>query len=123
MKSTDMKRLIRSIDVKLQYAMIALKAIRNPHLGDKVIYDGIECFLIQGVNSPKWDLLPNTKENMDLNHRVRFNGVHEDEFQLQPLWKRFRFSFMHTYTFYMRNWYQIDVNKTGKISFMVRLRD
>ena len=43
--------VVRRIEVRVRYAFKSLKVINNPHLGDKVIYKGIECSLIQGVAS------------------------------------------------------------------------
>jgi hypothetical protein len=95
--------------IKLKYAYRALKAINRPHLGDVVIYKNVPCFLIQGVRAPYWDLLPLSEMDKQ-NSRTRWNGVHEDLFQLEPLHKRFKQSFMFTYDFYMKNWYQIEIN-------------
>lgn len=113
-----MKRLLRSIDVKLQYARVAFDKINMPHIGDLVVHKGIECTLIQGVKKPLWDLLPMTKENLAKETRDTFDGVHENDFKLQPLRKRFKFSFMSTYRFYMQNWYSIDMRQKGGIAFV-----
>ena len=104
---------MKKLRIKLIYVIRALRAINRPHLGDKVIYDGIECILIQGVASPYWDMIPLTKENLSLNRRVRFNRIHEKDFKLEPIWKRFGFSFRHTYRFYMRNWFDIDLRNSA----------
>jgi hypothetical protein len=113
-----MKKFFRSLNVKLQYARVALRKINMPHLGDTVTYKDTECSLIQGVAKPRWDLLPLTKENLDKPKREIWRNVHENEFKMQPFIKRFRFSFMSTYRFYMTNWYSIDMNKRGRISFI-----
>lgn len=97
---------------------MALRSINRPHLGDVVIYDDVECSLIQGVASPYWDMIPMIKENFELDRRVIFKRIHENDFKLQPLWKRFKFSFMFTYNFYMSNWYRIDIDKERGISFV-----
>lgn len=117
-KTNIMKRLFRSINVKLQYVRVALRKINMPHIGDLVMYKGIECTLIQGVAKPRWDLLPMTKENLAKDKRDIFRFIHEDEFEMQPLWKRAKFAFSSTYRFYMQNWYSIDMNQKGRIAFI-----
>lgn len=88
--------------VRLVYAMRALKQIRQPHLGDIVYYQGTRYFLIQGVRAPYWDLF-------DAKYNLRMDSIHYSKFRLQSLWRRFFFSFWFTYRFYMRNWFDIDV--------------
>jgi hypothetical protein len=88
---------------------MALRCIKRPHLGDTVTYFGTYYILLQGCQAPYWDLLDK--------HRNRLNRIHEDNFRLQPLWKRFRFSFMFIYKFYMSNWYSIDIRRTGKLCY------
>lgn len=113
-----MGKLFRSIDVKIQYARIALNKINMPHIGDIVMYNNTECALIQGVRKPYWDLLPLTKENLAKPKREIYYSIHEQDFMMKPLWKRFFFSFKSTYHFYMGCWYSIDMMKTGRISFI-----
>jgi len=113
-----MIKIFRSINVKLQYVRVALYKIRMPHLGDLVMHGEIECSLIQGRAKPYWDLIPMTKENLAKSKRDIIKRVHEDFFELKPLHKRFIFSFLHTYRFYMTSWYSIDMRKRGKISFI-----
>ena len=103
--------------VKTQYVKMALRKINKPKLGDTVYYNGIECSLIQGVANPFWDLLPLTKENLDKPKRDIYKRVHFNDFKMQPLHKRFKFSFLSTYNFLMGNWYSIDIRKTGGISY------
>lgn len=113
-----MKRLFRSIIVKLQYVYIALRNINKPHLGDFVMYKGVECSLIQGVNNPYWDLLPMTDENLKKSKRDIYRHVHKKDFKLEPFWKRFALSFLYTYNFYMVNWYDIDIRNSGRIAYI-----
>ncbi|MFW6225353.1 MAG: hypothetical protein ACOC3V_00175 [bacterium] len=113
-----LKSHMRKIYVKLQYTKIALLKINNPHLGDVVIYNNTKCLLIQGVSKPYWNLLPLTKENLEKSTRETFKHVHENKFKLKPMYKRFISSFNFTYKFYMSYWYDIDINKSGKISYI-----
>lgn len=113
-----MKKFIRSMSVKLQYALVALRKINMPHIGDLVDYNGEQCTLIQGVAKPRWDLLPMDKVNLDRPKRKIYNHVCESQFVMKPLYKRFGFSFMSTYKFYMDYWYSIDMCKSGRISFI-----
>ena len=99
------------------YAKTALMKINEPKLGDTVKYKGLECSLIQGVSNPYWDLLPLAIENLNKSKRDIYRNVHLSEFELQPLRKRFKFSFMSTYGFLMRSWYDIDIRKNGGISY------
>ena len=103
-----MKLLIKFY-VKLIYAIRAIKNIGRPKLGDIVTYKGERYVLIQGVADPLWDLFNREKG--------RINYVPKDQFELQPLYKRFWFSFTFTYRFFMGYWYMIDVNNNGKFTF------
>jgi len=103
-----MKRGIKGFVIKLKYAWFAIRQINRPHLGDIVIYKKTECFLIQGVMSPYWDLLP-INEMVKQNQRTIWKHVHESDFKLEPIWKRFKKSFLFTYNFYMGYWYTIDL--------------
>lgn len=120
------KKNIRALVVRLMYVMYALKNINKPHLGDVVTYKGLQCMLIQGVQNPFWDLwyegTPIAIRDVDQvlgddETKERLNHIHKDDFKLQPLWKRFKFSFLSSYEFQMSNWYSIDVQKSGKISY------
>jgi hypothetical protein len=104
-----MKTLI-GIYVRLIYAYRALKQINHPHLGDIVTYRGYKYYLNQGVNAPYWDLAGADNPFFE-------SCVYECNFKLQPLWRRFFFSFRFTYRFYMRSWYMIDVNNRGRFIF------
>jgi hypothetical protein len=88
--------------VRLVYIFRALKQINQPHLGDVAYYQGFKYHLIQGVAAPYWDLF-------DMKARIRVNSIHVSKFRLQPLWRRFFFSFRFTYRFYIRYWFDIDV--------------
>jgi hypothetical protein len=113
-----MKQLFRSISVKLQYARVALRKINMPHLGDLVVYNGVKCTLIQGTQKPRWDLLPMTEENLAKSKREILKSIHEDDFKMQPFFKRAKFAFTSTYNFYMQSWYSIDINQKGTIIFI-----
>jgi hypothetical protein len=111
----SIRKTIYGLIVKMIYASRALKAINRPHLGDVVTYKKVPCFLIQGVSAPYWDLLPLSEMDKQ-NRRTRWNDVHESLFKLDPLYLRFKSSFMFTYDFYMKNWYSIDLwNRMNKI--------
>lgn len=103
-------KIIIGIYVRLIYAYWALKCIRQPHLGDKVFYWRRWHFLTQGVNKPYWDLWQPATRTME-------HSIHESKFKLQPLYRRFWFSFKYTYRFYMQSWYRIDVMNRGKFRF------
>lgn len=100
--------------VRLIYVYRTLKAIRRPHLGDIVYYQGKRCELLQGVAAPYWDLWCEKE-------KIRINAVNEKIFKLQPLWRRFFFSFRFTYRFFMGYWYSIDVNNRGRFIFNGKL--
>lgn len=103
-----MKTII-GLYVRLVYLYRALKQIRQPHLGDKVTYKGQKWFLNQGVCAPYWDLVSFGEESLGGMRTICANSVHEGQFKLQPLYRRFWFSFRFTYRFYMQSWYSIDV--------------
>lgn len=102
-----MKTLI-GIYVRLIYAYRALKQINRPHLGDIVYYQGERYTLFQGVRAPYWDMV----RTEDI-YRITASSIHESKFKLQPLWRRFFFSFRFTYRFYMGYWFDIDVRNYG----------
>lgn len=100
---------MKGIIIRLKYAIIALRLINRPHLGDIVFYNGERCGLIQGVRSPYWDLMPLSEENMARDKREIYKDVHETSFSLRPIYRRFLFSFRFTYQFMMTNWYKIEL--------------
>ena len=104
---------IIGIYVRLVYAYRAIIKINRPKLGDLVTYNSKEYFLIQGVLDPWWDMVEAGKTGKEfILKQVMIRRV-----KLQPLWKRGWWSFMHTYQFYMKNWYRIDVGNKGRFIF------
>lgn len=95
---------MRKLIVKLNYIIYALKKINKPHLGDFVKYKGMDCWLVQGVNSPYWDLIVFDPTNQE----IRINNVHESQFKISKSPKRLWWSFMHSYSFKMNNWFSND---------------
>lgn len=95
-----------------KYAWYSLNAVPSPKLGEVVFYKGERCILIQGVQNPYWDLLPTRKGNMDKPKRDVYKNVHVEDFELQPLWERFGFSFMSRYRWYMTNHFDSAVNRS-----------
>ena len=108
---------MRKIRVRVMYIIYSIKNINKLKLGDSVMYKNERCSVIQGVSNPYWDLLPMSKENLDKPKRDIHKRVHQDNFIMQPLRNRFRFSFLSTYNFLMSNWYYIDVRKKGSMSY------
>jgi hypothetical protein len=94
-----------------KYVWYSLKVIKSPKIGDQVTHKGEDCILIQGVQNPYWDLLPTRKDNLDKPKREVYKSVHEDDYQLQPMWRRFKFSFMSRYRWYMMNHFDSAVMK------------
>jgi hypothetical protein len=97
--------------VKATYARRALRDINKLKLGDIVYYQGKEWYTYQGVSDPYWKIY-RTEDSFDLPALV-----HKKDLKMEPLWKRFKFSFLHTYRFYMANWYQIDMAWKGKFMY------
>lgn len=98
--------------VRATYCRRAIRDISKLKLGDSVSYDGNEWFTYQGVADPYWKI---TRLSEHGNRLVL--SIHKDHLQMQPLWRRFSFSFMSTYRFFMSNWYQIDVKNKGRFIF------
>ncbi len=113
-----MKKIFRKIYVEFHYIKLSLLLINKPKIGATVFYKGIRCRLIQGRNNPFWDLMPTTKENLKKAKRDVYYSVHFSEFKMKPLRKRFFFSFNSTYGFLKGYWYEIDMRKSGPISFL-----
>lgn len=99
-------KIIICIYVRLIYAIRALQQINRPHLGDIVTYKGEKYQLYQGVRAPYWDMV-----RIEGIYRITASSIHESKFQMQPLYRRFWFSFRFTYRFYMGSWYGIDVRQ------------
>jgi len=111
-----MKAFFVKIWIRIQYAIIALKVINKVKLMEHVFYQGNTCLLIQGVASPYYDLLPQTDENLKKEKRFVHRQVHVSKFKRKPLYRRFRFSFMSTYNFYMKSWYSSDWRR-GNVAY------
>lgn len=114
MQPSTILKFFVGLYVRAIYCYRALRDINRLKIGDVVMYSGYRWVAIQGVADPFWNIMrcdgdPPVKGDM-----VR---VHKCYLKLQPLWRRFRFSFMHTYRFYMGNWYQIDVQNRGRFMF------
>lgn len=118
---------MRKIELYIRYAFWALKRIRQPHLGDTVVYNGVECSLIQGVNNPKWNLLPLTKENLAKPKREIYENVHVNDFNMKHDLKSLLGRFKSDMNFQKSNWMNIDLRgklftrhsyiSSGKIKF------
>lgn len=94
---------MRKLVVKLMYVLWALKRINRPHLGDVVVNSGKTYTLIQGVQSPYWDMIQHTHIG-----NIRINNVHKSTFKLKhPIKGRIE-RIKQSYEFQMRNWFSID---------------
>lgn len=102
---------MRKIELYVRYFVWAIKRIGLPHLGDTVIYNGVECSLIQGVNNPKWNLLPLTEENLAKSKRDVYRNIHINEFKLKHDFKSLVGRFKSDIKFQKDNWMHIDLNK------------
>lgn len=101
-------KFLRRIEVKLNYAIWALKRINKPHLGDVVMYKNEKCSLIQGVSDPYWNLLPLNKENLAKSKRDIYKHIHVSEFKLEKSFRRYWWAFKTSYKFKMGYWFRID---------------
>lgn len=104
----ELMKVLRKIEVRINYAMWALKRMPTPHLGDVVMYKNEKCSLIQGVNNPYWNLLPLNNENLSKDIREIHKHVHVSEFKLEKTFKRNWWAFKSSYKFKMGYWYSID---------------
>ena len=46
--------------------------------------------------------------NLNKEKRDIYKSIHVNNFKMQPLWKRFKFSFISGYKFQMTCWYMVD---------------
>lgn len=92
----------------MTYAKRALIKINDLKLGDVVYYKGCRYLAIDGAADPFWSIH---------NGQGRRDYIHKSELKMEPLIKRFWFSFKSTFKYYMGYWYQIDVAKNGKFMF------
>lgn len=99
-----MKNFIWKLYVRFCYAKWAVKKINKLKIGDIVHYNGFEYIAYQGVSDPYWKIT-STKESPFLTTLV----AHKKDLIMQPLCKRFWFSFKSTYDFHMSYWFQINV--------------
>lgn len=97
--------------VRATYCRRALRDINKLKIADLVKYDGAWWHTYQGVSDPFWKIVTWTGETQQT------KTIHKQDLKMQPLWKRFFFSFNHTYRFYMSNWYQIDVAWRGRFMY------
>jgi hypothetical protein len=109
---------IRPIEVKMCYVLWALKRINKPKIGEIVYHKGRVGVLLQGVKAPYWDIY--FSEGNELNNFTIVKHIHENDFRLKPLWRRFKTSFETSYNFQIGYWYTIDIyNPLGcGISYM-----
>mgnify|MGYP000692882618 FL=1 len=97
--------LIRGLEVKLRYVFWALSKIFKISLGDIVIYNGVECIIVNGVNNPYWHIKPLDGEN------AKMNSVHQENFKPVLNLKVLLSRFLSKYQFQKRSWYSIDKTK------------
>ena len=79
---------------------LSLKWMFRYNLGDLVIYKGKKCVLIQGVCSPRWDLVECSSNN-------KIADVHQREFVKVKTIKNLMGSFRSGYSFYVLYWFEI----------------
>jgi len=100
---------MRSLFIKLNYALWALKKILQPHLGETVTYQGQRCKLIQGACHPYWDLVPISELELNKDKRYILRRIHVADFKLGKSPKRMIWAFKQSYQFKMEYWYRIDM--------------
>ncbi len=93
--------LINNIYWWCRVVFLSLRWITRFNLGDSVIYQGKEWILVQGVNSPYWDLRRDTEKV----------SAHEDDFHKAKALRNYLHSFRAGYRFYMGYWYSIWVRE------------
>jgi hypothetical protein len=80
----------------------AVMAIRHEQIGSQVIWDGRECFISNWANS-QYMTISGDRFYKEFVPREEIKNV----INARELWHRFEFGL----SFYLSNWYGIDVNK------------
>lgn len=113
---------MRKLIVKIQYLYHSIRVMNKIHLGDIVVYQNEDCIVTQGVNNPKWDIMPLNETNWNKEKRDVFRNIHQDNFKLKKSIGRYFRVIKQTYNFYKGYWYLIDTTRKpvfSRISFIV----
>ena len=92
---------MKTIYYWLLVVRLSLRWIKQPNLGDVVLYQGKRWVLFQGMRDPIWSLSCN-RECIE---------VHRDNFRKVPGIKSAWRSFRSGYRFYMTSWFSIWVRE------------
>ncbi len=95
-----MKKMILKLYYRLVMVHLALRWVRSFNLGDRVIHNGKEYTLVQGVCQPYWDLA-----REEYVHRA-----HESAFRKVRSIRNYWHGFSSGYWFYRTCWFDIWVN-------------
>ena len=98
---------MRRLYVWVHIVWRALRWMPKLNLGDRVLYEGKEWSLIQGVASPYWDMW---------NGITRINHIHKSELHKVRTLRNYLGSFRSGYCFFMVCWYSIWVYDISKMS-------
>jgi hypothetical protein len=100
---------IYKVYVRAVYLKRSLFKIGKVHLFDYCYWGKRKWKIINGATAPYWKL-------MDIETRVTMD-VHQKDFKLENLIFRIWKDFQYDYTFWMQNWYSIDVRNKGRFIF------
>jgi len=96
---------LRGVYWRLRIVWMSLRWIPRPNLRDRVIYDGREWTLTQGVKSPIWTLRRGDYSAFPSDAESAF--VHENDFEKVRSLANYLGSFRSGYRFYMGYWFAI----------------
>jgi len=99
-------KLLRKLYWWFYIVFLSLRWINKFNLGDRVIHDGKEWKLVQGVCAPSWDLV----RIDEAGNTIRKDLVPEKDFTKVRSLKNYWGSYTFGYSFYMGYWYNIWVN-------------
>lgn len=92
---------MKNLIVRLKYLWRGWNEIGKPHLGMRVVYQGKNCVLTQGVANPYWNM-----SVIDSDEYIK--RVHVSDFQLDTSLKGKWLTVKFHYDFYTQYWLQID---------------
>ncbi len=97
-----MKIIFKRIYWKMYIYWLALHWVNALNLGDEIVYRNNIYSLVQGVQSPRWDIKGDGEY---------LKSIHESDFVKRKTLSNYFGSYKSGVQFYMQSWYSIWVNE------------
>ena len=107
------KKLLCSMYLKTKHMLISIGEFNKPHLMDRVIYKGQDCFINNAIcfdsnGNRLYDILP---EALDENGRRKGWSVPRNEFKKKFCWFNIKNDLTSHYRWWKDYWYGIDLRE------------